>query len=143
MGRLEMANTLPRRKFLKLLGTGLASFSAIVMGPTFGFSSTRGKRRLKKAESCLSSAKRAELRRRLQEMRTDLRKCKEALIARKKAGKRFGHLASQLVRKQRTLRNYHIALSELRGKTRHQIEHPRQDNQPCEDTIARIKKRFS
>jgi len=138
-----MVKILSRRKFFKLLGLGIASISGVVIGPSFGFSAIRKKRRLKKAESYLDSAKRAELRKLLKEMRTDLRKCKEALIARKKAGKRFGHLASQLYKKQHTIRSYHIALSELRGKTRYQIERPRRGNNPCEDTIARIKKRFS
>ena len=138
-----MVKKLSRRKFFKLLGLGIVSISGFVIGPSFGFSSTRKKRKLKKAESFLDSAKRAELRKLLEEMRTDLRKCKEALIARKKAGKRFGHLASQLSKKQQTIRNYHIALSELRGKLRHQIERPRRGNNPCDYTIALIKKRFS
>ena len=138
-----MVNKLPRRKFLKLLGTGVASITVAVMGPLFGFSAIRAKRRLEQTESHIDSAKIAELRKLLHEIRTDLRRCKEALIARKKAGKSFGHLASQLYRKQRTIRNYHIALSELRGKRRKQIERPRRDNLPYEYTIARIKKRYS
>jgi len=138
-----MANTLPRRKFFKLFGTGVASIGALIMEASFGFSSTHKKRSLKQAKSYLDSAKRAELRKLLKEMRTDLREGKKALIAQKRAGKPFGHLASQLSRKQHSLRNYHIALSELRGRTRHQIERPRQDNLPDEITIARIKKRFS
>lgn len=138
-----MVNKLPRRKFLKLLGTGMASITVAVMGPLFGFSAIRTKRKLERTESHIDSAKIAELRKLLREMRADLRRCKEALIARKKAGKSFGHLASQLYRKQRTIRNYHIALSELRGKRRKQIERPRKGNLPCEYTIARIKKRYS
>jgi hypothetical protein len=135
-----MVNKLPRRKFLKLLGT---SITVAVIGPLSGFSAVRAKKTLKKTESHIDNAKRAELRKLLHEMRTDLRRCKEALIARKKAGKSFGRLASQLHIKQRTIRNYHIALSELRGKRRKQIERPRKSNLPCEYTIARIKKRYS
>ncbi len=138
-----MVNKLPRRKFLKLLGTGTASVSVAVMGPLFGFSAIGEKRRLKQAKLHINSAKRAELRKLLHEMRADLRSCKETLIAKKKAGKPFGHLASQLYRKQRTIRNYHIALSELRGKSRRQIECPRKGNPPCDYTVAQIKKRYS
>lgn len=138
-----MVNKLPRREFLKLLGTGTASVSVAVMGPLFGFSAIRRKERLEQTESHINSAKRAELRKLLHEMRADLRNCKEALIAKKKAEKSFGHLASRLYRKQRTIRNYHIALSELRGKSRRQIECPRKGNPPCDYTIAQIKKRYS
>ncbi len=138
-----MVNKLPRRKFLKLLGTGMASITVAVIGPLSGFSAIRAKRKLKKTKSYIDNAKRAELRKLLHEMRTDLRRCKEALIARKKAGKSFGRLASQLHIKQRTIRNYHIALSELRGNRRKQIERPRKGNLPCEYTITRIKKRYS
>ena len=136
-------NKLARREFLKLLGTGTVSVSVAVTGPLFGFSAIREKRRLKQAESHINSVKRAELRKLMHEMRTDLRSCKVALIAKKKAGKPFGHLASRLYRKQHTIRNYHIALSELRGKSRRQIERPRKGNPPCDYTIAQIKKRYS
>lgn len=138
-----MVKTLSRRKFFKSLGAGLTAISVAVIVPVSSISSKRRKAQTKQPESVVDSEKRAELRRLLKEMRTDLRNCKEALIARKKAGKRFGHLASQLCRKQCTLRNYHIALSELRGRTRHQIERPRPGNTPDEISIARIKKRFS
>lgn len=138
-----MANKLTRRKLLKLLGSGAASVTVAATGSLFGFSAIGVKKRLIQTESHIDSAKRAELRKLLHEMRADLRRCKKALIARKKAGKSFGHLASQLCRKQHTIRNYHIALSELRGKRRKQIERPRKGNLPCEYTIARIKKRYS
>jgi hypothetical protein len=141
--RPKMVHKLSRRKFFRFLGTGLASISVAVMVPSFGFSAVRKKGKLKKAEPSTDSTKRAELRKLLQEMRTDLIRCKKALIARKKAGRPYGHLASRLHRKQRTVRNYHIALSELRGKRRNEIERPRNDNLPCEEAIARIKKRYS
>jgi hypothetical protein len=36
-------------------------------------------------------------------------------------------------------RHIHIAYCEVRGKTREQIEIPREDNKPIEDKITRIK----
>ena len=39
-------------------------------------------------------------------------------------------------------RHHHIAYSELRGKTREQIENPREDNLPNEDIINSIKEKY-
>jgi hypothetical protein len=40
-------------------------------------------------------------------------------------------------------RHHHIAYSELRGRTRDQIEKPKSDNLPNEDKIQRIKEEYS
>jgi len=39
-------------------------------------------------------------------------------------------------------RHYHIAYSELNGRTREQIERPRDNNLPNEDKIKRIKEEY-
>jgi hypothetical protein len=39
-------------------------------------------------------------------------------------------------------RHHHIAYSELRGKSREQIERPRENNLPSEDWIQDIKKKY-
>jgi len=40
-------------------------------------------------------------------------------------------------------RHHHIAYSELRGRTREQIENPRLENRPNEDKIRKIKEEYS
>jgi hypothetical protein len=53
-----------------------------------------------------------------------------------------GGLMYDLFIKRRNYRHHHIAYSEMRGKTREQIEKPRQDNLPNEDFITKIKKEY-
>ena len=48
-----------------------------------------------------------------------------------------------LISKKQNYRHHHIAYCELRGKTREQIERPRQDNQPSEYMIQEIKKEYA
>lgn len=43
----------------------------------------------------------------------------------------------------RNYRHHHIAYSELKGRTRDQIEKPRQDNLPNEEKIQEIKERYT
>ena len=40
-------------------------------------------------------------------------------------------------------RHHHIAYCELRGRTRDQIEHPREYNEPNENYIDKIKKKYA
>jgi hypothetical protein len=134
---------LSRRDFFKRLGTVTASIIIAFKTPSFGLAAKRHKGKLHRAEPSINSEKMAELRKLLHQMRKEIKSCKQALIAQKKAGKSFGHLASRLNEMQRTIRNYHVAQGELRGKKRIQIEQPRKDNPPCEKTIAQIKKRYS
>jgi hypothetical protein len=136
-------NQVSRRNFLNLFGACVAVISGFCIKPLSGFSASCRKKYNKAAKPNLDCEKRAELRKLLRGMRSDLRRCKEELIAHKRAGKEFGHLAELLHKKQQSLRNYHIALSELRGKERSQIERPLRGHPPCENTIAQIKIRFS
>jgi len=53
-----------------------------------------------------------------------------------------GGLMFNLFVKRRDCRHHHIAYSEMRGKTREQIEKPREDNLPNEDLITKIKKEY-
>ena len=62
---------------------------------------------------------------------------------RQKAHKYAGHLQSLLVDLKRDARHHLIAYAELKGKTRDQIEKPRNGNAPDEFAIARIKEAFT
>ena len=52
-------------------------------------------------------------------------------------------LQMSLAAAKRDYRHHHIAYSELRGKTRDQIECPRDDNYPDEAEIQRIKEQYA
>ena len=49
------------------------------------------------------------------------------------------NLLLDIIRLKREYRYRHIAYSELRGKTRSQIENPRSENMPNESAILKIK----
>jgi hypothetical protein len=48
-----------------------------------------------------------------------------------------------LLSKKDEARHHHIAYSELRGRERHEIEKPREDNLPNESYIRRIKEKYA
>ncbi len=54
----------------------------------------------------------------------------------------WSYLAWGLQTMSREYRHHHIAYSELRGKTRDQIEKPRENNLPDEDIIKSIKAEY-
>ena len=52
-------------------------------------------------------------------------------------------LLGQLYRLKRDARHHHIAYCELRGRTRDQIEKPRDNNSPNERLIKEIKEKYA
>ena len=55
----------------------------------------------------------------------------------------YCRLCWDLLRLQRDYRHHHIAYCELRGRTRDQIEQPRENNSPSEIRIQEIKKKYA
>jgi len=128
-----MTEKISRRKFIGVMGTGLAALGAV------GSESCRSKRAVKpkKAEEFPA------LKKDLDGMRAELKLLKKNLVGIRKARGNFGPLASQFAKKQRIYRHHHIAYAELRGKKRNQIEKPHAGNPPNEVEIANIKKRYA
>jgi len=87
--------------------------------------------------------KRKELKNLLKKLAIEIKetKSKHKEVQRKQRGGGSDYEWS-LHRKSYDYRHYHIAYSELRGKTRDQIEKPKEDNLPNEDIIASIKKEY-
>lgn len=87
--------------------------------------------------------KRLELKNYLKELAVEIREYKEKHkeIQRQNGGGGSGYIGD-LYRRQYLYRHHHIAYSELRGRTRDQIERPKEDNKPNEKVIAQIKEKF-
>lgn len=87
--------------------------------------------------------KRLELKNYLKELAIEIRefKTKHKEIQRENCGGGSEYLPD-IYHRQVTYRHHHIAYSELRGKTRDQIEKPRENNLPNEDRIKKIKEKY-
>lgn len=72
----------------------------------------------------------------------EIKEAKKELKEAQRSSNSSGELMFSLFMQRRNYRHYHIAYSEMRGKTRDQIERPREDNLPNEDLIAKIKKDY-
>jgi len=73
---------------------------------------------------------------------TEIRETRKVL---KETQRNYGpawKLQYRLTSMTKDYRHHHIAYSELRGKTREQIENPREDNLPNEDWIKEIKEKY-
>lgn len=75
-------------------------------------------------------------------IKKDKKELKEAQRSYKDGKGAGSELMCGLFLERRNYRHHHIAYSEMRGKTRDQIEKPREDNLPNEDLIAKVKKEY-
>jgi hypothetical protein len=87
--------------------------------------------------------KRLELKNYLKELAVEIReykdKHKEVQRQNKGGGSKY---IGEIYHRQYLYRHHHIAYSELRGKTREQIEKPKENNKPNEKVIEKIKKDY-
>ena len=60
-----------------------------------------------------------------------------------KPGDELSNILWDLYKVRNEFRHTHIAYCEIRGKTREQIEIPREDNKPNEDKITRTKEEIT
>jgi len=84
-----------------------------------------------------------ELKLKLNSIAEDIRKSNAELKTIQKTGIYCGDKMRTLNGIRYTYRHHHIAYCELRGKTREQIEKPRQYNNPNETEIKRIKTAYA
>jgi hypothetical protein len=73
---------------------------------------------------------------------TEIRETRKLLKETQRNNKPTWKFQGDLLRLVPSYRHHHIAYSELRGKTREQIERPREDNLPNEDWIQEIKDKY-
>jgi len=84
----------------------------------------------------------AELKTKAQTIRETRARLKEE--QRNGSGYKASTMQIGLLNLKRDYRHHHIAYSELRGRTREQIEqYCRNDNKPCENTIFSIKEQYA
>lgn len=88
--------------------------------------------------------KRLELKNYLKKLAIEIRtlKQKHREVQRQNKGGGSGYIPD-LYYKCRDYRHCHIAYSELRGKTRDQIEKPKENNKPNEKDITQIKEKYA
>ena len=73
---------------------------------------------------------------------TEIRETRKVLKETQRNNGASWKFQSRLHSMTKDYRHHHIAYSELRGKTREQIENPREDNLPSEDWIKEIKDKY-
>jgi len=73
---------------------------------------------------------------------TEIREIRKVLKESQRNGGAAWKWQHKLSSMSRDYRHHHIAYSELRGKTREQIEIPREDNLPNEDIIKSVKEKY-
>ena len=83
-----------------------------------------------------------ELKETVKQQAKDIRELKGKTKEVQRSRKYAGELQFKLHCLRRDNRHYHIAYSELRGKTRDQIENPNEENLPIESEIRHIKARY-
>lgn len=87
--------------------------------------------------------KRLELKNYLKGLAIEIReyKSKHKEVQRQNCGGGSKYLG-EIYYRQVLYRHHHIAYSEMRGKTRDQIEKPRENNLPNEDIVKKIKEKY-
>jgi hypothetical protein len=87
--------------------------------------------------------KRLELKNYLKKLAIEIReyKSKHKEVQRQNGGGGSRYIG-EIYSRQFLYRHHHIAYSELRGKTRDQIEKPKENNKPNEKVIEKIKKDY-
>lgn len=84
-----------------------------------------------------------ELKLKLKGMAEDIKKSNAVLKEAQRNDYGSSNLMFKLYLKRREFRHHHIAYCELRGRTRDQIEKPREHNEADEYTILNIKNAFA
>lgn len=79
----------------------------------------------------------------LKETATKIRQLKAAIPELQRAGKAYWREQGSLASAKYEYRHHHIAYCELRGRTRDEIESPRDGNEPNESHINRIKEQYA
>ena len=73
---------------------------------------------------------------------TEIRETKKVLKESQRKNGAAWKWQLKVLNMSRDYRHHHIAYSELKGRTREQIENPREDNLPNEDYIREIKEKY-
>ena len=87
--------------------------------------------------------KRLELKNYLKKLAVEIReyKRKHKEVQRQNGGGGSKYIG-EIYYRQTMYRHHHVAYSELRGRTRDQIEKPKEDNKPNETLITQIKEKY-
>ena len=83
-----------------------------------------------------------ELKALLKEKASKIKRTRQNIREGMQKRKYMGIQQCELINLKDDYRHYHIAYSEMRGKTRDQIEKPRWDNMPNDNVIDAIKDEF-
>jgi hypothetical protein len=73
---------------------------------------------------------------------TEIRETRKALKEAQRNNKATWKFQGSLISMTYSYRHHHIAYSEMKGRTREQIECPREGNNPNEDYIKEIKEKY-